>query len=191
VLLALAGCASRMPSIPPPGFDWGASEFCRDVRAHGGRACDEHTLDVRPSLDAAGFAQHEIHSDPPGMPVFYRVGSVVRLLGRTPFTLYVPQQTAGSLAYCVETCADPRSDTFVAADMRNLEFVFANQPDGMWRGRVVILEGPREGLPAAGPSPAPSPTAGGASRDCTVDQVLEMRNSGLTDEQIRRACESR
>jgi len=55
---------------------------------------------------------------------------------------------------------------------------------------ATTLDKPRHESATAPPplSAAPSPAAV-ASRSCTVDQILGMRNSGLSDEQIRRACE--
>jgi hypothetical protein len=55
---------------------------------------------------------------------------------------------------------------------------------------VTTLDEPSHGSVTAPPprSPAPSPVAV-TSRNCTVDQILAMRNLGLSGEQIRRACE--
>jgi hypothetical protein len=54
---------------------------------------------------------------------------------------------------------------------------------------VTTLDEPSREPPAepASPSPPSPPTT--SHQTCTVDQILSMRNSGLTDEQIHRACE--
>ena len=56
---------------------------------------------------------------------------------------------------------------------------------------ATTVDKPSQGLATVRrPSTAVAPPPGAtAPQNCTVDQILSMKTSGLTEEQIRRACE--
>jgi hypothetical protein len=144
VLLPLAmialgiGCSPRRsqpPISPPPGNDWSASPFCVSIRAQGGRACDEHTIDGRVNVGDANFVTHVIRSNPQGADVYWLLAGKVRHIGYTPFTLVIPAPTSDRAGYCVGDGCRSATASFVAGETHDMEIAYVQTPAG-WSGAV-------------------------------------------------------
>jgi hypothetical protein len=114
-------------------------------------------------------------------------------------TIMIPEDAVRIFTWAcgepIRSSLDPRHpiicNPFIAkySDQWQLRFVDQGRKLAQELGITLVEE--FSPMYKGGPTPAPSATAAspqGASTKCTVDQILKMKEAGLTDAQIKAAC---